>query len=218
MDIPKDVTNKLVDFFGSYPLKSYQRGEILILAGYNPKNIYYLEKGQVRQYDISYDGNEVVVNVFKPISFFPMSWPVAKIPNRYFFEAASNVEVREAPVASVLEFIKNNPDVMLDLLTRLYIGVDGIQRRMAHLMGGNAKTRLIFELVTECKRFGKRNSDGSCLIKINEKEIGSRAGLARETVSREVHKLEVLNIISVSHEGILIRSIDRLEEILDVNL
>lgn len=218
MDMPRVVADKLSSFFSSYPAKTYQKGEMLILSGYNPKSIYYLEKGQVRQYDISYDGNEVVVNVFKPISFFPMSWAIAKISNRYFFEAASKVEVKEAPSADVLAFIKDNPDVMLDLLARLYSGVDGMQRRMAHLMGGNAKSRLIFELLTECRRFGVASSDGGCLIRVNEKEIGTRAGLARETVSREVHKLEILNVISVTQDGIIINSAEELEKLLGTNL
>jgi CRP-like cAMP-binding protein len=145
------VTKKVEQFFSRYPLKQYDKGEILILADEDPKYIYNLVEGHVREYDISYRGDEIVVNVFKPPAFFPMSWPIAKTPNRYFFEAAEKVKARLAPPEEVFDFIKNNADVTLDLLARLYIGVDGMRRRMAHLMGGSAKSRLLFELIIECR-------------------------------------------------------------------
>jgi CRP-like cAMP-binding protein len=165
----------------------------------------------VREYDISYQGDEVVVNVFKSPAFFPMSWAVAKTPNRYFFDAGSKVSVHQAPPEEAAGFIKANPDVMMDLLTRLYIGVDGMQRRMAHLMGGSAKSRLLFELIIECKRFGKPQTAGAYLININETEIGARAGLSRETVSRAMKELKKLNLIFVNKQGIVLKNLEALE-------
>lgn len=211
MAMAPQVAKKVTDFFGKYPIKQYDEGEILILAEENPKYVFYLTEGQVREYDISYRGDEIVVNVFKPPAFFPMSWPVAKTPNRYFFEAAGKVKAHLAPPEEVLEFIKANPEVALDLLTRLYIGVDGMRRRMAHLMGGSAKSRLLFELIIECRRFGRQYKDGSYLVKINETEIGARAGLSRETISRGMKDLKRQKLISVNRSGIVLKDLDALE-------
>lgn len=214
----QQVVEKVEKFFGGYPLKQFDKGDILILGDENPKHIYYLVDGFVREYDISYRGDEIVVNVFKPPAFFPMSWPIAQTPNRYFFEAGENVKARIAPPEEVLDFIKSNPDVTLDLLTRLYIGVDGMRRRMAHLMGGSAKSRLLFELILECRRFGKQQKDGSIFIKINESEIGARAGLSRETVSRGMNELKKSNLITVEHGGIVLKDLDVLEQKLGSDL
>jgi hypothetical protein len=84
MEMLVGVSKKIHQFFSQYPAKEYAKGEILILADENPKYIYHLIEGYVREYDISYRGDEIVVNVFKPPAFFPMSWPIAKTPNRYF--------------------------------------------------------------------------------------------------------------------------------------
>lgn len=212
------VAGKVEEFFNQYPLKEFEKGELLLMADDKPKHIYHIIEGHVREYDISYRGDEIVVNVFKAPAFFPMSWPLAKIPNRYFFEAGEKLKVHLAPPDEVLDFIKANPDVSLDLLTRLYIGVDGMRRRMAHLMGGSAKSRLLYELILECRRFGKVRKDGSYLIIIKETEIGSRSGLSRETVSRCMKELKNLNLISVSREGIVLRDLDALEQKLGSNL
>ena len=212
------IAKKIKAYFLKYPLSKFPKGEILIQAGDEPKHIFYLESGNVRQFDITTTGDEVVVNVFKPGAFFPMSWPVAKTPNRYFFQADTDVRIRRAKPPEALAFIKDNPDVMLDLLARLYSGVDGMQRRMAHLMGGSARSRLLYELIVECKRFGKKLPNSSYRIKINEAEIGARAGLARETVSREMKVLKQKKLISVDRLGIILKDLDLLERQLGPDL
>ena len=51
-----------------------------------------------------------------------------------------------------------------------------MQRRMAHLMGGTARSRLLFELINEAKRFGGRDKTGSYVLKMSESELGARSG------------------------------------------
>lgn len=216
--MPASVALKVEQFFGKYPLKHYDKGQIILLPDQEPDHILYIVSGHVREYDISFRGDEVVVNVFKSPAFFPMSWAVARTPNRYFFEAATKVSVRQAPPDDALKFIKDNPDVMFDLLARLYSGVDGMRRRMAHLMGGSARSRLLFELIIEGRRFGKKSKDDSRLINVNESEIGKRAGLSRETVSREIKELKNAGLIGVSRQGIVLADLDELEKKLGSDL
>ena len=100
------------------------------------------------------------------------------------------------------------------LLSRLYSGVDGLQRRMAHLMGGSAQTRLLFELVIECKRFGKPQPDGSIILPVSEAEIAQRTGLARETVNREVGKLKRASVIKRRENNLVVLAPSKLNELL----
>lgn len=184
------VPDNIKMFFSQYPTKHYKKGQILIYANENPPGIIHLLSGSVRQYDINGRGDEVVVNVFKPPAFFPMSWAINQTPNNYFFDTVTAVEVQQAPADEVIAYLKSQPAVTYDLLSRVYSGVDGLQRRMAHLMGGNAHNRLLFELVVECTRFGELQPDGTHLITISESEVAQRAGLSRETVNREFGKLK----------------------------
>lgn len=218
MDRPLVVTKKVEHFFGRFPLRRYDKGQLLLLSDENPTSIFYLVSGFVREYDISRRGDEIVVNVFKPETFFPMSWAIVKIANRYFFEADTEVTTREAPPDDVMAFITVNPDVMLDLLSRLYYGVDGMRRRMAHLMGGSAKSRLLFELIVEARRFGAARRDGSYVLAMNESELGARSGLSRETVSREIHELKDKQLLSVNRRGIVLKNIGQLETKLGTTL
>lgn len=206
------VKQKIEKFFASYPLKHFEKDQILIYAGDNPSGVFHIVDGQVRQYDINDQGEEIVVNVFKSPAFFPMNWAINDTPNKYFFEASMPVEARVAPAADVVSFLHSNPDVTYDLLSRLYSGTDGVQRRMAHLMGGSARSRVVFELVIECKRFGEHQKDGSYLLVVHEDELARRAGLSRETVNRELGKLKATGLIGVSHKDMIVNNLDKLEE------
>ena len=69
----QDVTSKVNQFFSRYRPRSYDKGQILIMNGDSATDIYHLVRGTVKVYDISYRGEEIVLNVFKPPAFFPMS-------------------------------------------------------------------------------------------------------------------------------------------------
>lgn len=216
MDAP--ILAKLDKFFSRYPLRKYDQDQLIVHAGDEPPGVMYLLSGQVRQYDISASGEEVVVNVFKPPSYFFMSWAINRTTNQYFYNAFRDSEVRVAPPDEIIAFLKTNPEVVFDLLSRLYSGLEGMQRRMAHLMGGNAFNRVLFELIIEFQRFGQKKEDGSTQIDLHVSEIAKRAGLTRETASRELKKLTAKKLIKVNRSGLVVEDVAVLIKMLDDKL
>lgn len=153
-----NITRIVNTFFTTFPAYDYKKGNILIRSGEEPKGIYYLKTGHVRQYAITKEGEEMTLNIYKPGAFFPMAWAVNAYPNHYYFEAMDDSRVRIAPREDTVSFVKNEPEVLFDLLQRLYIGLDGVLSRMEHLMSGKARERLIAILIINAKRFGRHQS------------------------------------------------------------
>ena len=207
----QEINNKIDNFFKQFKYQKYKKGEILIRADEYPGGIFYLKEGKVKEYAISQKGDELVINIFKPNAFFPMSWGFNNTPNKYFFEAISDLEVYRAPKDEVLTFIKNNPDVLYDLMKRVYKGTDGLLNRMTYLLAGNAYARLITELIIQAQRFGK-TENGIIELKITEKELGNQAGMTRETVSREMKILKEKGLVSLEKSVLKIYSLAKLEE------
>lgn len=205
------VAHKIDEFFGTYKLRQLQKGQILIYADDPVEYVYHLVSGCVKQYDISYRGEEIVLNIFKPPAFFPMSQAMTNTPSRYFFEVEEDIEFYQAPAQEVISFIKDNPDVLYDLLKRVYQGVDGLIGRMAHLMTSNAKSRLTYELIIQARRFSKPRPDGSYEVHLSEKDLGARTGLSRETVNREIRKLKKASLITVGRNTVTIPDLVALE-------
>lgn len=207
----KTISEKIEAFFSQYPKRHIDKGHILVFANDEPKNTFYLAKGLVRQYDLSYRGDEIVVNVFKPGTFFPMSWAMNRSPNEYFFQAAEDCDIYVADPDDAVHFLKENPDVLFDLLSRVYSGTDGMMRRMVHLMGGSAKGRLMYEILIQCRRFGEIKPDSSCSITVSEHELAALAGLSRETVSREMRKLINDGFVTTHRGQITVNNLDSFE-------
>ncbi|HKX72468.1 MAG TPA: Crp/Fnr family transcriptional regulator [Candidatus Saccharimonadales bacterium] len=206
------VSDKIHEYFSTFPKRSYDKGQILIFANQEPDYILYVTEGKVRQYDVSYRGDEIAVNIYKPPAFFPMAAVLTHTPNRYLFRTESKTTVHAIPPKQALAFLEANPDVTLDLLRRLYMGVDGLLGRMVQLMAGTAKSRLMYELLVECRRFGKQGAANSYTLTISEVDIAARSGLTRETVSREMGKIKSEGLVSLGHQGIHVPDITKLEQ------
>lgn len=207
------ISNKIESFFNNYTLRSYKKGQVLLLNGDKANHVFHLLEGRVKQYDITYRGDEIILNIFKPPAFFPMSLVINDTTNLYTYEADSDIKLRQAPAEDVMQFLKDNPDVLMDLLSRVYRGADGMIGRLAQLMAGSAKSRLIYEIILEARRFGVADKDGpGCTLSMSEKDLGAHAGLTRETVSREITKLKKDGLIDIERKGIYITDMKALEK------
>lgn len=205
------VAAKLEGFFARYPEKTYPKGQILVFAGEAPDHIFHLISGRVRKYDVSARGDEVIVNLFKPPAFFPMSWAISQLQNDFFYKTETDVKLHVVPGGEALHFLQSNPDVMLDLLDRIYIGSEGMLGKMVRLMAGNAESRLLYELLIETRRFGKDDGPNRKVIAVTESDLAARTGLTRETVSREMQKLKDKGLVSLNAKKLLIRDVSQLE-------
>lgn len=209
----KTVAQKVADFFAPYRTLTFEKGETLIQAEQDPNGILYLVEGQVAQYDILPNGTEAIVNIYKSPSFFPMAWAINKSPNHFFFEALTHVVVKQAPPAEVVAFLKAEPDVAFDLLSRAFRGTEGVLKRMTFLMGGDARSRLQFELLNASYRFGTPLPDGKMRLDLTETDLAKRSGLARETVSRTLRGMKADGTIKVDQSagGTLLLDLKQLE-------
>lgn len=212
-----DVFNTVDQFFSGYRTVVFEKGEIITQGGTQPSGVLYLIDGQVIQYDILPNGAEAIVNSFQPPSFLPMSWAINHSLNRFFFEAHTKVIAKQAPPEDVVAFIKAHPDIMFDLLSRVYRGTDGLLGRLTNLMSGSAQSRVQFELHNAALRFGDTAPDGSTTIPMTETDLARRSGLARETVSRALKQLRTTGAITVKPGGgsIRIDNLEYLKELLD---
>lgn len=192
------ITTKLNRFFVDYPLKRYSQGDIIVFADGTIPPVMYLTKGRVGQYNISENGTKTVLTIFQPPAFFPMLNAVNKIPNKHFYEAITDVQLRVAPADDVVVFLQEEPEVMYDLLCRLYSGVEGLLGKLSNLMAGTARSRLVLELSLAAERFGVQQDDGSMLLRMTESQLAQQTGLARETVSRELQKLKKEGVITTT--------------------
>ncbi|MEQ1666728.1 MAG: Crp/Fnr family transcriptional regulator, partial [Bdellovibrionales bacterium] len=207
---PRDKTKQ---FFSNYHERNYGKGQILVFAGDTNKDVYYLVAGRIKKYSVNYKGEEVVMTIFRPGSFVPISQSIGqKTSNRFHYAADTDITVRVAPSSDVINMLLKNPDIMMSLLLRVNRGLDEFLGRSLSLMAGSALSRVCYEIYIEATRFGIKEEGNNIFIEINERSIAARTGLTRETVNREIRKLKNIDAVGVERRGLVIKNLPLLEK------
>lgn len=199
-------------FYKQFTIRDYKKGELLKRADDDPQGIFCLTKGYVRQYTVSETGLELTLHILKPISYFPMVWAINGTPNVYYFEALTPVQAGRAPRDQVVNFIKDKPSVIFELMSGLLGDYAETLIRMEHLVFSDAYRRVISVMLYIAKHFGE--SSGNDIIvhhRFTQTDIAALGGVARETTSIEMGKLEKKGLIRYIDHSILFENINKLE-------
>lgn len=205
------VQKKVETFFSKFTPKSFKKGDVFLQPDDQVSNIFLIKEGLVKQYILSENGEELTINVFRPNSFFPIMLALANQPNKYFFEAQTNVSALRAPTKKVIEFLEENPDVLLDLTKRFSAAILGLSIRVEELSFHQASNRISSLLLYLAERFGEIK-DSKIVIKLplTHQDLASWTSLTRETVSRQLEQLSKEGIILYDRQSITILDKNRL--------
>lgn len=211
-----EIQKKVIDFFSQFPSKKYPKGTIIINPEQNPLGAYYIKNGHVRQYSVSKEGVELTIHIFAPQSYFPMTWVISNIDNRYYYESTTDVECYIAPKNEVLDFLKNNPIIFFELTRRLLNGLDKLSGRIESLIYDQADKKLISTLLFLARHFSTQEKTYTKFTeKFTHKDIAAFAGISRETTSRAWERLEKKGLITYDKQIILIPDVSLLEKFLN---
>jgi CRP/FNR family transcriptional regulator len=213
-----DKTKAFKAFYKQFKIREYKKGEMLIRADDDPMGIFCLTKGYVRQYTISKTGFELTLHILQPISYFPMVWAINGTPNAYYFEALTPVEVGRAPRDQVVSFIKDKPDVIFELMSELIEDYAESLTRIENLVFSDAYRRVISVLLYIAKHFGEKSDNGVIIAhRFTQQDIATLVGVARETASNEMVKLEKKGLVRYLDHAIIIESVKKLNAELSSN-
>lgn len=211
---------KLEAFFAQFRLISYKKNETILRSDDQPPGVFYLKRGYVKLYSLCREGEELSLIIFKPEDFFPIGWAINNKVDPYYLDAMTSVELWRAPREEFVKFIKENPDVLFELTSRILIRLGGLLQRMEHLVFGNAGNKVASILVICAERFGRpagkagKKEDQKIIVQLplTHRDIANLAGITRETASLEIKKLEREGLISHRQRLLVVRNLKKLEK------
>lgn len=220
MSVVKDTFLHSLDlFFAKFKPLRYRKGEIILRAGEAPPGVLYLKRGFVRLYSISKQGEELTLIIFKPGDFFPIMWAINNMPNNYFLESMTFSEICRVPKAIFLAFIRDNPDVLYEMTSRIMIRFAGLLSRMEYLVFGNAYAKVASILSICAERFGRREDEGILVeVPLTHSDIATLVGVTRETASVQIKKIERKGLIARRGRLLFVKNLRglRKESLLDI--
>jgi CRP-like cAMP-binding protein len=211
-----EIEAKIKGFFSKYTQVELKKGEDFLVPGDTPDSVYLLDTGIVRSYTVSKSGQDITTNTYKPVSFFPLGPILNKTENRFYFQAVTAASLYKAPAPQVMRFLNSEPEVVMDLVKRIYRGLEGYMLKIEALSEGSAYKSLVQEIITMVQRFSNDKSSGRVLsLEISENQLASQTGLTRETVSRNLSRLKAKGLIEVNKKIISVPDLKSLEHEFD---
>ena len=208
------VLEKIDKFFSKFYPVSFEKGEIIIHPDGKIQNIFLIKQGKVRMYTVSDDGVEVTLHIFSPQSFFPMMLSLSEVYSKYYFEALEKIEAVKAPVDKVIDFIKNDQEVLFDLTTRFSDAILGLTLRIETMAFEDAYNRIASLLYYLADKFGEVREDKAIInMPLQHGDIANWVGLRRETVSRQFEKMQKAGILESKNKQLSI-NMQKLKEML----
>ena len=207
------IRSKIDQFFQGYPRVRLHKGQSIAAAEKDTPDIFWIERGMIRMYQIADDGSELTLHLFRAPSFFPMMLYLSHRPTSYYFQAVDEVIARKAPGPVVEQFLKQNNDVLFDLTTRFADGITGLLLRIEELTVPRTRQRLTSLLVYLAQTFGKQDGDHWVIdLRLSHDDLAAWLGAARETVSRQMEKLEKDGLVAKQDRHLVIPDIEALRQ------
>ena len=206
--------NALDAFFEDKPLITVPKKQIIISPDDDSSFFYYINSGFVRSYSITEWGDEKLGFIYKSEELFPLIWIFDRKPLTRYYEAMNEVQVRKCRVNDFLEYANKGEGVLFELAYRAAAILEVCNNRIDALEYTKAYARVISLLMHYVKRFGKKKGDNSYVIQvpISHKDIASGIAVARETVTRELMKLERKGLVTTENHLIKVLNMRKLEE------
>lgn len=209
----QQIYEKLNKFFSGFKKLSFKKGELILRADDKPPGIFYLKRGYTRLYSLSKDAQELTLIIFKAGNIFPLMWAINDTSNTYYLEAITPVDLYQAPKEEFLKFIRNDNEVLFELTRRILARFGGVLTRMEYAIFGHAQSKVASIILICAERFGIKAKQGIVIqVPLTHQDIANLIGVARETVSIEMEKLQKKGLIDHQRRYLVIKDLQGLKE------
>jgi CRP/FNR family transcriptional regulator, cyclic AMP receptor protein len=205
-----NVTNLDPLFAGGWLVQA-EKNEVILSKNDTDPPIYQIEDGFVKVYSISPRGEEYVHLVYKTGEVFSLTWLLKGKMQDVFYEALTDVRLRCVAKEDLLKLIQTDAQAAYTLLEQLAEQFRVHINRLDNLQFRHAHERVAYRLQSLAERFGvARGQKVTINAPFTHQLIADSINLTRESVSREIEKLEASGIVNYSEHKIVINSIKRL--------
>jgi CRP/FNR family transcriptional regulator, cyclic AMP receptor protein len=171
-------------------VKKFKKNEVILHEEDTSKFMYIVLSGKVKVVQITEDGREILLAIHQAGEFFgEMSFIDGKTSPATILaseDSVINIISRDEFYSSIITHKQVLYNLLLILCSRLRESWDKIQ--LLNLKNASERLKILFYMLSN--KYGETTSKGITLnIKLTHQEIAEMTGMARETVTRVLDKL-----------------------------
>ena len=189
------------------------KGSILFKEGDDGEHLYVIIDGKLKLGTSSGDGRENLLSILGPGEMFGELSLFDPGPRTSTATAVTDAKLLSLSHEKVIPWLKQNPEVSLQLLTRLSQRLRRTNEAVGDLVFSDVPGRVAKALIDLGDRFGKTTPEGLLVNHdLTQEELAQLVGASRETVNKALADFAGRGWLKLDGRSVLIADVDRLSK------
>ena len=212
-------------FFFNLPQESLRQVTLHLVTRIHPPNrvivlendwggaVYFIVEGWVKIRTHNGDGKEITLNIIGKGEVVGEMAALDEVPRSTDVITLTDAKVCSIPAQAFVNLLKTEPLAGIHLARLIAKRLRQINRRL-RLRESDSLSRVADTLLFLAEGQGRKESTGMSIPNFPHRELSSISGLARETVTRSLTKLEKKQLIKREIDSIVILDLLGLEKLI----
>ena len=189
------------------------KGSILFKEGDDGEHLYVIVDGKLKLGTSSGDGRENLLSILGPGEMFGELSLFDPGPRTSTATAVTDAKLLSLGHEKVIPWLKQHPEVSLQLLTRLSQRLRRTNEAVGDLVFSDVPGRVAKALIDLGDRFGKTTPEGLLVNHdLTQEELAQLVGASRETVNKALADFAGRGWLKLDGRSVLIADVDRLSK------
>ena len=189
------------------------KGSILFKEGDDGEHLYVIIDGKLKLGTSSGDGRENLLSILGPGEMFGELSLFDPGPRTSTATAVTDAKLLSLGHEKVIPWLKQNPEVSLQLLTRLSQRLRRTNEAVGDLVFSDVPGRVAKALIDLGDRFGKTTPEGLLVNHdLTQEELAQLVGASRETVNKALADFAGRGWLKLDGRSLLITDVERLSK------
>jgi CRP/FNR family cyclic AMP-dependent transcriptional regulator len=194
--------------------RSHPSNQVILLENDWGGSVYFILGGWVKIRTYNLDGKEVTLNIIGKGEVFGEMAALDEVPRSTDVITLTPTKISSVPAQDFIELIRTEPLAGMRLAQLMATRLRQVNRRL-RLREADSVSRVADTILFLAEGQGKTVKGGTEIPNLPHRELSSLSGLARETVTRVLTKLEKKDLISRDQDVLRIPDISALERIIN---
>lgn len=193
----------IVEYIKDTPLKTFQRGEVLLQRGESSDTLMALRTGYVKVTSINNDGVERLVWITGRYDLAPTEKLFSKTGTlRFFYTALTDGSYYQLDKQQFLDLANERPELMTEIAKGMSDHYDDLLQRIDAIDASSVKDRLLLTLLYLAERVSAEDAVDLCEhgLVLTHADFASLIGSTRETTSLTLSALRKEKLIDYSRD------------------
>ncbi len=206
--LPEPAIQKAV---GHIVTRTHPPNQVILLENDWGGSVYFIFNGWVKIRTYNIDGKEVTLNIIGRGELFGEMAALDEVPRSTDVITLTSTTIGSMPSQDFRQLIYNEPMAGVKLAQLMARRLRQVNRRL-RLREADSLSRVADTLLFLAEGQGKKGDSGMEIPNLPHRELSSLSGLARETVTRVLTRLEKKGLIIKEDDKIIVPDLNALEK------